>query len=177
MNMIKLAREGVIPDVSAIMIDLDHFKNYNDRYGHSGGDTVLSTAAGVFLDHIRRKTSVVENERRIAFDAREFVQDVVGRAGGEEFIVVLPVCLEEAALVAERLRIALGSTRIDLPNVPEPQFVTGSFGVASLKTAVCIAESQNADMEQLLSIVDTAMYTSKNEGRNRVTVHRPCTSS
>jgi diguanylate cyclase (GGDEF)-like protein/PAS domain S-box-containing protein len=98
--------------LSLVLLDVDHFKQYNDTYGHPAGDTVLRAVAGV-----------LENQRR-----RE---DLAARYGGEEFVLILPHCgAAEAAGVAERCRIALAG--MDWPERP----VTASFGVAALSSGM-----------------------------------------
>ncbi|MCX7925397.1 MAG: diguanylate cyclase [Fimbriimonadales bacterium] len=95
--------------LSLVLMDVDHFKQYNDTFGHQAGDEVLRTVAQVLREHIRG-------------------EDMVARYGGEEFVIVLPHAdSESAAMVAERLRRAVES----VPWALRP--ITGSFGVASLR--------------------------------------------
>lgn len=122
---------------SVIMIDLDRFKDVNDTFGHQVGDTVLVTVA----DLLRR-------------NARE--TDVVGRWGGEEFMLLCPETpVELAADFAERLRQEMAGSP-----VPEVGIVTSSFGVATFV--------KGDDHVALLKRADEALYRAKALGRNRV---------
>ncbi|MFQ3229419.1 diguanylate cyclase [Reinekea sp.] len=126
-------------EVAIILLDLDHFKQINDKFGHSEGDNVLIALADV-VTHIVRAT------------------DVVGRWGGEEFLIVLPqTSLADAALVAQKLRTAVATIDV-LPNSK----ITASFGVA--------ASSQVTDLEALFRIADKALYRSKTLGRDRIEI-------
>lgn len=119
--------------LSVVMLDLDHFKSYNDRLGHGAGDLLLQRTARAWRSELR-------------------TSDLLVRWGGEEFLAVLPDCpLAEAGAVAERLRAA----------VPAP--ATCSAGVAQ----GAAAESRDG----LLSRADEALYSAKNEGRDRVAVY------
>ena len=129
------------------MIDIDFFKKVNDTYGHASGDEVLRTAASVIKAQLRES-------------------DIPARYGGEEFAVLLPFTkLEEAKMVAERLRKAVENKKIDISkiNTESPQkniSVTISLGVA---------EYNNGDSEDiLLQNADKALYKAKESGRNRV---------
>lgn len=131
----------------AIMTDIDFFKSVNDTYGHAAGDLVLKTVS-----------------RIIKLQLRDY--DIAGRYGGEEFAVLLPFTkLEEAKMVAERLRKAVENKKIDISkiNTESPQkniSVTISLGVA---------EYNNGDSEDtLLQNADKALYKAKESGRNRV---------
>jgi diguanylate cyclase (GGDEF)-like protein len=115
--------------LAVVMLDLDHFKEYNDRHGHQGGDRLLKSAAAAWKGVLRGA-------------------DVAGRYGGEEFLVVLPDCTSEAAvLTADRLRTAL------------PGRVTCSAGVAAWDG------SETADA--LVARADAALYRAKDGGRDR----------
>lgn len=127
--------------VGAIMVDLDHFKKINDVHGHLVGDVVLCEAAHRMKNALR-------------------TYDVLGRYGGEEFLVVTPGCtVQEAAKVAERLRKRLESTPLTLRDIQIR--ITASFGVASSKD---VAE----DVDAMIWAADAALYRAKHEGRNRV---------
>lgn len=134
--------ERVREPISAIMIDLDHFKRVNDEYGHLAGDRILSEVALKIKDSIR------------AYDA-------VGRYGGEEFLVVNPgTTMSDAAGLAERIRIRFEK---------EPIQFDGKEMVISLSLGV--ADNQNpfhADVETLIKDADMALYQAKQKGRNRV---------
>lgn len=125
-----------------MLLDVDHFKQVNDRYGHAAGDAVLAAVS-------RLMGSVVRS------------CDVVARWGGEEFVVALPsTTLDGATLVAERIRAALEVHPIADPNGGQVLSVTASFGVAELEAG--------ESLEQLVDRADRAMYAAKSAGRNRV---------
>jgi diguanylate cyclase (GGDEF)-like protein len=126
--------------LGVILADVDHFKKINDHYGHAAGDAVL--------------VSVVQ---RISSTLRTY--DIVGRYGGEEFLIIAPGCdLELAEKLAERIRNAVSEDPVDLGT--EMANVTLSLGV-TLGTAT-------SDPEFLVTMADTAMYRAKRNGRNRV---------
>ncbi len=128
--------------LSLIMLDIDHFKRINDRYGHPNGDRVLQAFARVIEQSIRQ-------------------HDCAGRYGGEEFIILLPeTTLKDAIDFAERLRKGIEALLIDVEG-GEPIGVTASFGVS------CFPQPAQ-DAEQLLNQADQAMYQAKNSGRNAV---------
>ncbi len=124
--------------LSVLMIDVDHFKNFNDTYGHATGDKVL-VAVGQALRGNLRPT------------------DFVARYGGEEFLVILPDTTVEAGRpCAERIRAAVATTDIGIANVT----ITISLGGA------CLAAGEA--MTGLLARADAALYAAKHGGRNRV---------
>ncbi len=132
-------------DISIIFIDLDHFKNINDTYGHQAGDEVLRTAS------IKIKESLRET-------------DFVGRYGGEEIVVILPEAnSEEATKIAEQIRVKLATEPIVFQEHSIP--VTASFGVSHLRH-----EHENHLM--LFAEADEALYSAKELGRNRVEVYK-----
>jgi two-component system, cell cycle response regulator len=135
-------------DVSLLVCDIDHFKHINDRHGHAAGDDVL-----------------VEFVRRVQHSlARE--NDWCARLGGEEFAVVLPQTpLAGAAIVAENIRHAVASASMQT-GVGHVE-VTVSVGATSLSA---LKDPGSASAEQLLSRADDCLYTSKNHGRDRVTL-------
>jgi diguanylate cyclase (GGDEF)-like protein len=125
--------------VAVALADLDHFKQINDRYGHSAGDEVL-----------------VEAARRLTARIRSY--DAVGRYGGEEFLIVLPESEEESALeIADRVRRTFEET----PFQVDGQSVRATISIG-------VATARNADPEQLVDLADEALYRAKNHGRNRV---------
>lgn len=129
--------------LSVAMVDLDHFKEVNDRYGHGAGDAVLSEVA-----------------RRLRIAARP--ADSVARYGGEEFVVVLPDCGErEAHVVADRLRTRIGSSPVVVGHSLHVG-VTCSVGIATAHP------DEGADV--LLTRADVALYDAKRDGRDRVVV-------
>jgi diguanylate cyclase (GGDEF)-like protein len=132
--------------LSVLMIDVDHFKGVNDRFGHAVGDAVLRGVA----DRIRATLRST---------------DLVCRFGGEEFCVLLPkTASEDAAAVAEQLRAAIAHGEI------AGVAVTASFGVGSIDRSEITAAA-------LLEQADAALYASKRNGRNRVTVADPSIAS
>lgn len=123
-----------------VMLDIDHFKEVNDNYGHAAGDSVLQVVA-----------------QRLGHGLRDI--DRIGRIGGEEFAVLLPCStLPEALIVAERLRAHVASSPVEIGHVSMP--VTVSLGV--------VQAAAGATAESLLSLADSALYCAKNSGRNRV---------
>jgi diguanylate cyclase len=122
------------------MLDVDHFKRFNDLYGHSGGDNVLRMLSAVLQGTLR------ETEH-------------VGRYGGEEFIVVLPETTHErAAIPLERLRQAISVTTID--GLPADVCVTVSIGVAEYR--------RHEDILKTIARADGALYEAKRAGRDRI---------
>lgn len=125
-----------------IMADIDHFKQVNDTCGHSGGDAVLKEAS-------RRMTQSVR------------LYDLVGRYGGEEFLIVVPASDAVGTLgLAERMRTEIAA--LPIPFDQGEIRITASFGVA-----VCSDENPR-DLESLLRLADEALYRAKKLGRNRV---------
>lgn len=128
---------------SVVLLDLDHFKHINDNYGHDMGDQVLIQVAECLAQHVRE-------------------QDMIGRFGGEEFILLLPnTTTEQAQHVAERCRIAL--TELNFVYEQQPFSISASFGISS---------SQNAsEPQQIIRQADQALYAVKTAGRNQVQIY------
>ncbi|WP_395701570.1 diguanylate cyclase [Aquabacterium sp.] len=147
---LKIARLTMRP-LSVIYYDLDHFKQVNDSYGHGAGDLVLKESANVVKQVVRK-------------------QDVLGRLGGEEFIVVLPgTALAEAVDLAERIRAAVEGHGFALAFQGQAERTelthrqTISLGVAQIGPEV-------KDVSGMLDLADQALYRAKRGGRNRVSV-------
>jgi diguanylate cyclase (GGDEF)-like protein len=126
--------------LGVMLADVDHFKRINDRYGHGAGDAALLTVV-----------------QRISSTLRPY--DLIGRYGGEEFLVIAPNCdLGLTQRLAERIREAVNSEGVELGNDNVP--LTVSVGI-TLGTA-------DSDPEFLVTVADSAMYQAKRNGRNRV---------
>ncbi len=126
--------------VSLIMLDIDNFKAVNDRYGHNIGDAVIVAVA-----------ETCQSQKRFS--------DIAARLGGEEFAMLLPESgLDDAGIVAERLREAIG--RLTIPAGGGDVTVTISLGVTEAE--------ENISVEELLRRADIALYQAKRSGRNRV---------
>jgi diguanylate cyclase (GGDEF)-like protein len=124
------------------MMDIDHFKSFNDTYGHQQGDIVLKELARVFQQQVRGC-------------------DVLARYGGEEFAVVMPETDAGVAVrVAERLRAAVEEHGI--PGQEEELKVTISMGVAT------VPRGDIATPAELVTAADQALYRAKENGRNRI---------
>ncbi|MBB4861081.1 diguanylate cyclase (GGDEF)-like protein [Novosphingobium chloroacetimidivorans] len=131
--------------VTVIMCDVDHFKRFNDEFGHDAGDYVLKAIASTLQSHFRGG-------------------DIVCRYGGEEFTVVAPASTPEAMLVrVENLRASINSMQLRFSGQALGS-LSASFGMASL---VATTEMEGATLVQA---ADEALYRAKREGRNRVIV-------
>ena len=127
--------------LSLVIIDVDHFKAINDKHGHASGDHVLREVSTICQDVLRGS-------------------DVIGRIGGEEFVLLLPNAAQKSAeYVAERMRSRLASTKIYFH---DQEFnITASFGVATIN-------DEDDTLQDMLDRADEAMYNAKNGGRNQV---------
>ena len=129
--------------MSLLMVDIDHFKAVNDRFGHDVGDAVLAQFALHMSTHVR-------------------AMDIACRAGGEEFVVLMPnTRLEAAHQIADRLRLYLAGEAYELGEGRESLAVTVSIGVAATLGA-------NDQMDAVLKRADLALYEAKAAGRNQV---------
>jgi len=131
--------------LAAVLLDIDHFKQVNDKYGHDTGDLVLQSVAKVLTESVRRG-------------------DTVARIGGEEFLVLCPNTeLEEAIQVAERVR---SSTEREL-------IKSGTFeGNVTMSGGVAVRSATMKGKDELLKLADEACYESKRNGRNQISVAR-----
>lgn len=135
--------------MSLAMLDVDHFKQFNDAHGHLNGDLCLQHVAGVISATVRR-------------------MDIVARFGGEEFVILLPETdIATANGVAERIRVALEESPVKL-EYGEIASITASLGVAEVK------RNNDLDLENMvmtaINWADMAMYQAKAAGRNQVMV-------
>jgi len=129
--------------LSVLLIDLDHFKNINDNYGHQAGDAVLRESASRLRQELRST-------------------DIIGRYGGEEIMVVLPGSdLRAARIVAENLRNILA----------EPVFYEGQWIPVSASLGVSMLSSQSSELNVCIQHADDALYRAKAAGRNRVEIN------
>ncbi|MBA3943893.1 MAG: diguanylate cyclase [Herpetosiphonaceae bacterium] len=132
--------------LALLLIDIDYFKPYNDRYGHQAGDDCLRRVAAAFAGAVMR------------------MGDLVARYGGEEFAIILPqIDREGACMIAERLRHAVMELAIHHPESSVRDVVTVSIGVAALVVG------RDDSPARLITLADQALYQAKREGRNRVT--------
>jgi len=145
-HLSSLIERGPDRHLAVLMVDVDHFKSVNDRFGHASGDRALKLIA----ESLRTNTRVF---------------DSVARYGGEEFVIVMPgTSLDEASAAAERLRSAVEAidfAALDNELIP----LTVSVGVAC-------AASAKGSAELLLRAADAALYDAKRNGRNRVEIAR-----
>jgi len=139
-KLVALSRRTQRP-FALLLLDLDHFKVFNDTFGHAAGDRLLQHFANTVVSLLRRSA-------------------IVARWGGEEFLVVLPEAqLDGARAVAERLRLAVAQMHLDesLADLA----ITTSVGVA-------VFPQHGSELAELIQAADRALYRAKNEGRNRV---------
>ncbi|KIL99259.1 GGDEF domain-contatining protein [Paramagnetospirillum magnetotacticum MS-1] len=135
--------------LALLMIDVDHFKAYNDHYGHQAGDECLKTVAATLAATAKRPA------------------DLVARYGGEEFGVILPGCtLTDAQTLAEKMRLAVAE--LHLPHLASQTSgeVTISIGVSCLNLVA--TQGDSLDTQSLIAEADTALYRAKTSGRNCV---------
>jgi diguanylate cyclase (GGDEF)-like protein len=131
--------------VGIVMMDIDHFKEINDRFGHAAGD-----------DALRQVAAALQNNKRD--------YDFPGRWGGEEFLIIVPgASLEQAAVVAERARASVELVELRGSGAGE---LRASFGVAAASPAI-----RPIGFDELVQQADDAMYRAKATGRNRVCLH------
>jgi diguanylate cyclase (GGDEF)-like protein/PAS domain S-box-containing protein len=132
-------------DLSLIICDVDLFKRINDTYGHTTGDRALMAVSEALKRTLRKS-------------------DILGRYGGDEFMIILPeTSLEGAQSLAEKVRAAVEGLELELPGNKRTGLLTLSIGVASC----CMPED---NLDTLVSLADAALYSSKEAGRNRISV-------
>jgi diguanylate cyclase (GGDEF)-like protein len=135
--------------LAVMMLDLDHFKRYNDRLGHSAGDQALAAVGGILLRSVR-------------------AEDVACRYGGEEFTLILPECsLLQATVRAEEIRTRVKEYRTQPDQ--QPTDLTFSIGVAAF-------DETTDRVDLLLKFADDALYEAKRTGRDRVVAARPASA-
>ena len=148
-ELLKAGRTG--KPVAAIMTDIDHFKRFNDTWGHEAGDLVLKSVADVLRDNVRGS-------------------DIACRYGGEELAVILPEATLEVAIGrAEAIRRGIAALRLEHDGRPLDT-ITASLGVA-------VYPQHAGDAEALLRVADEAMYEAKRAGRDRVVVNKAVPAS
>jgi len=128
--------------ITLLMLDIDHFKKYNDKFGHDTGDIVLQKIAEAIDSSLLRKT------------------DLTARYGGEEFVILLPETdVESGFSLAEKIRINIESLNVQYGTPAVISNLTVSIGIASLK-------HDELNATDLLKLADKALYVAKNSGRN-----------
>jgi diguanylate cyclase (GGDEF)-like protein len=144
-DLASMRTTAIERSVIAMMIDVDHFKSFNDRFGHATGDKVLRNVAETIAAEVRST-------------------DVAYRYGGEEFCVLLPgASVDEAQVVAERIRDAVAGLRVDAG--------------ASLSVSIGVAAGPQRHASTVLRAADTALFDAKRAGRNTVMTSRQLTPS
>ncbi len=144
-ELARASRSGTTLALS--MLDVDHFKQFNDTHGHGAGDAMLQAIAGAFQRNVR-------------------TEDTVCRYGGEEFVIILPgVTPEIARIQAERIRDAVAELSIPLDN--------GASGHATVSIGIAVFPSDAGDAGSLLRKADQALYRAKHNGRNQVRCSGP----
>jgi diguanylate cyclase (GGDEF)-like protein len=133
--------------MALLLIDVDHFKNYNDCYGHLQGDECLQAVA---------------TELKKVFSRSG---DLVARYGGEEFAIILPNAGGEAMRMAEKCRAAIEKLQIRHAETTTGDFVTISVGLSS------VIPTADLKSEDLIDCADKGLYIAKEHGRNRVIYH------
>lgn len=132
--------------VSILILDVDNFKQYNDKYGHPRGDEALRICAAAIQDSVRGI-------------------DIAARYGGEEFAVILTETDKKGAIVAaEKIRNAIEEQRFRDEGGDTTHNVTVSIGVSSYP-------ADTKELKELVRMADNALYTAKREGKNRVCAH------
>jgi diguanylate cyclase (GGDEF)-like protein len=133
--------------LSCVLLDVDDFKAYNDAHGHDAGDEVLRGVARVIRESAR-------------------ADDLIGRYGGEEFVLLVNGDAEGALEVAERIRETVRGAGLQAAENPPERLITVSLGVVSLS-------EETWSLERLIAMADAEMYRSKKTGKDRVSVFPP----
>jgi len=144
----EISRRGrTLKPLSLMMLDIDHFKQYNDNFGHQAGDAVL-----------KKLSNIISNQSRC------HTIDTCCRYGGEEFAVIMPELeIQQAVKVANRLKKSVEEAIFIITDTKMESKVTVSIGVAS------VAGDEDVTLEELVKKADDALYLSKRNGRNQVT--------
>ena len=131
-------------ELSLLMLDIDHFKRFNDKFGHLLGDEVLKTVAHALTNTLKGR-------------------DIVARFGGEEFIIMLPETpIEGAVRVAEMIRSTIASKELKQRNTGE------NYGTITVSIGVSRLRLDSDTLPTLIKRADDALYRAKRDGRNRV---------
>ena len=145
LGSILTAQLDAAQDLSIVMFDVDHFKQTNDRLGHSAGDALLVFIGELFRGSLRET-------------------DLAVRYGGDEFVLILPATsAQEALAAAERILMLFGQHASTLNISPKPSL---SAGIASLRSSAV------HDGDRLLQFADEALYRAKQKGRSTAMIHR-----
>ncbi|ARU55102.1 hypothetical protein OLMES_1016 [Oleiphilus messinensis] len=130
--------------ISLLMLDVDHFKNVNDQFGHSVGDELLTQLGQLLRNHIRK-------------------EDVACRYGGEEFVIIMPDSdLKDASVRANEIRLAVAD------NLIARDLSSGRSRAVTISIGVSVYPIHGTTPDRLLNAADTALYQAKHEGRNKV---------
>jgi diguanylate cyclase (GGDEF)-like protein len=143
-------------DAALLLADVDHFKVINDTHGHLVGDDMLRALAGDLRQQVRET-------------------DIVGRFGGEEFVVLLPrTSAAEACRIAERLRQSASAVAVPAAAAASPGEDGKRVSVrATISIGVAALREHGQDLFELLAAADLALYRAKRTGRDRVCLHKP----
>ena len=148
------------PAHSIVLLDIDNFKQINDRYGHPVGDAVLREISATCRSLLRQS-------------------DVFARYGGEEFVLLLnQTPPDQAAAVVERMRLAIGELQVPVPG-QAPISVSASFGIAGtdcVRDPAPNATRSSSLLDQILAAADAALYEAKRRGKNRAWFAGDCSN-
>lgn len=137
--------EDTSGETTVIVMDLDHFKAINDRFGHAAGDRVLRAFAEIILSNIRPS-------------------DIAGRLGGEEFCILSNITTAAAAAMAERIRSDLEA---------KPFMTPSGIMQATVSAGIAVRSDESESLQELLDRADAALYQAKEAGRNRLQISGP----